>query len=356
MGFDFEGAQKRKEQSSSGAGTWKPKNGLNNIRVLPPTKRFFSEDIAFFDLETRIHFVEIEGQLTKEVFRCPKDKGNSCPACAAFFALKDHDDPAYQAIAQNVNGSLRFYANILDLDEPESGVQVYAFGIKNHKDFFKYIANPKWGNIMSPTEGRSFELTLTPKSDTGTGWPEYAIAPDPTTSDISGLLPDGWQDALDELENAVPDYIETAEINRILESAGVPTLNPKTPSVATSTPKTPPVQKVQDAEEKFNEGLPREVKSAPVTEAPQEPETVPEPEPEPVAVVEPEPEPEPVAEAPVAEVEAPAPVAKATPGGPEMGPDGQPVCFGEYDPDTYPCENGCPVQSDCLVTKLGLKV
>ncbi len=219
MGLNINEMQNRKNRISNAG--WRPKAGANEVRLLPPTAEYFDADIDFFALEFNMHFFRQDGFNT-EVARCPRDSGEYCPVCETAAKHKEDGDPALKEAAKNISRVQRFLMNILDLDDPESGVQPYTAGWTIWNGVLEYLANPKWGDILDPENGHSIIINLTPASKSRTGWNTYSVQPDPERTDVTDLLDEDWIDTLDDLKDSIPQSKDTDELITILKRMGFP--------------------------------------------------------------------------------------------------------------------------------------
>lgn len=158
---------------------WFPKEGMNTIRFMPHWSGDLESDCW---CETMYHkgigpdkktLVCIKFQLKEE---CP-----ICVAVDAMFKTKDKEDIAY---AKKLVGKRRIYWNIVDLKEPEKGVQVWMTGTDIQDTVIDYCTNPKWGDITNPFTGRNVDIKFTPKEKTKSGYNEYVVTPEPSASEI----------------------------------------------------------------------------------------------------------------------------------------------------------------------------
>lgn len=219
-GLDLDAIQDKKERRGSGT-TWRPKEGVNPIRVLPPTREYFDDFIDYFALTFHIHYFRQQGYDT-EVTRCLRDKHEYCPACEMAQKFRDSDDPALKETAGDIKRVERHAMNILDLEDPESGIQPYHCGYTVHNEILEYIASPRWGDIIDPRDGHDIDLKLTPASKSRSGYNSYSVQPNPDRTTVVSALPENWMDELDKLKYSLPEYKESSEIETILARLNFP--------------------------------------------------------------------------------------------------------------------------------------
>jgi gp32-like DNA binding protein len=359
----------KQRRAGSRAGTgWKPKDGENVVRVLPPHSRFLTawdqlDDVA---IAYKMHFFRIEGRPT-EVSRCleelkPKQR---CPACDAWRAYRKSEDPALAEMAKDIGPADNYLMNILDVNNMEAGVQAWGANYTCWDKILEIVANPKWGNVLDPADGVNFVITKTPAAKSRTGWPQYSVMPEPDHTTIMEFLEkfQDWQETLDGLEAQITAAKEPDEIQALLTEMGFPA--PAVPRAASPAPR--PV----GATPRPVGAAPRAAVPAAVGPRPVAPAARPGVKPVQAAA------PRPVGTAPrvaAAVKAAPRVAAKAAAPVPEEatettephydpGPDYQPVtpdeerpagaprCFGDYQPEVHACE-ACPLLAECQMKML----
>jgi len=164
-----------------GGDFWKPQAGKtgqpikNVIRILPP-----HTNMGDVFVETKVHFSL--GPQEDTFIRCIDD--DTCPACIYVNKLfrearqqeKPEDAKALKEKAKSKMAKFNFYANIVDMQHPESGVQTWAFGPdieKNLRECFN-DDEQEFRDISDPRTGRDviFLVDKKPQTDYNqyTGW------------------------------------------------------------------------------------------------------------------------------------------------------------------------------------------
>lgn len=227
-GLDRDELEKKKNNRQGQQG-WDPEPGLNPVRFLPPSREFFTEGARDIAIEFHMHWFREEGADTR-VTRCLRNKDDVCPACKLSQKFYDSDDAGLADLADDVSRGRRFGFNLLDLDEPEKGIQHYIGGKQVYDDLFSVATNPKWrgkndADILHPNWGRSGEVEFTPGNETDSGYNQYGYDPDPDPTDITGHLPETKEEffqQLDALESEIAGYMEKSEIWTVLSRLGFP--------------------------------------------------------------------------------------------------------------------------------------
>lgn len=158
---------------------WSPKEGPNEIRVLP---HWTGDMEADFFYETAYHK---ELGPDKETVICLKfERNEDCPICniiGELYKTKSKDDAAW---AKQIRMQRRVYWNIVDLKEKEKGAQVWMTGVDVLEQVLDYCSNIKYGDITDPKTGRNITLKFTDGKNTKSGWNDYNVQPDPDRTQI----------------------------------------------------------------------------------------------------------------------------------------------------------------------------
>ena len=139
-------------------GIWKPKDGENSIRVMPP----WSDDVDTFFVQGGAHFnVGPQGK----VFSCPRqaDSSAECWLCDLVERL-DAGDEADRQEAADLRVRKSWMVNVVDLKDPGAGVRVWKAGVKAFKQLLEYIEDPDYGDITDPDAGYNIKVTKSGKN------------------------------------------------------------------------------------------------------------------------------------------------------------------------------------------------
>lgn len=350
-GIDY-GKLKQRRSGARASFGWKPKEGENRVRVLPPNAAVLDDwglltDIA---VSQKLHYFRVEGRPT-EVSLCLEHNRERCPACDAWRAWRKSDDPGLKELARQVSPSDQYLLNIIDINNPQAGIQYWGANYTCWDKILEIVANPDWGNVLDPANGVDFVVNLTPGSKSRTGFNSYSVMPSPQRTSVMPILetdPD-WRGKLDGLAEQINAAKERDELTGLLVEMGFP----------------PPAG--------YKNPVPQPEYNAPPPAAPPAPAPVPTPAPAPPpqAAPQPVPVPTPTPAAPPAPETPPAPQATAPIGfhatglhydpGPDFPakvpeaerPAGAPACYGDYNPQIHRC-NPCPAQTDCQMKLLGI--
>jgi hypothetical protein len=161
-------------------GVWKPKDGDNLIRIMPP----WDENVDTFFVQGGAHFnVGPQGK----VFSCPRQSDNSaeCYLCDLVDQLGSGDE-ADREEAKDLRVRRSWMVNVVDLKDPGAGVKVWKAGVKAFKQLLEYIEDPDYGDITDPETGYNIKVMKSGK-DLNT---EYTIrcAKNPSAFEHTDLL------------------------------------------------------------------------------------------------------------------------------------------------------------------------
>jgi hypothetical protein len=145
--------------------------GDNVMRFLPPK---IGRPSPF--AVTYSHYVELPTG-DKVSFNCPRMMAKrSCIVCAKGDQLRSSRSAADQKAGKRLFPRLRVYANVIDRNAEEKGVQILAFGKGVMEDLTGIRQNPrKGGNFTHPETGRDIIIG---RKGTGQFDTEYDVAPD----------------------------------------------------------------------------------------------------------------------------------------------------------------------------------
>jgi len=189
-----------KEYASRRTQFWKPEEGNNYIRILPPIK----EEDDFY-LESRVHFVPGAGEGGR--MAATACLGAGCYLCKAVEKLQQRSNPDDDNLAQRLRPATQFLLNIVDLNDPDKGVQVwrhYSFSII--ESLLGYMVDPEWGDFTDPVHGRNVNIRMTRRGSS----PSYEVVLKPKESKI----PSSWLSNRKDLSRLVPS-VDKAENKRL---------------------------------------------------------------------------------------------------------------------------------------------
>jgi len=228
---------------------WRPKEGTNNIRILPP---YGSRETCWEEFKA----VFGVGPNNKKVVPRAQFGLDDCPFEAYIEALNQRDDEASKRERASVRISNRVSFIVIDRYEESVGPQVWETNVDNLAEICSLMSNPEWGAIDDPENGVDLVLVYTPKEKTANKFPEWRIQPSRNSTSLSPVKDnyDNWlsKDWFEEFRVGRPsdvDWIKAVlsgtdkEFNASQNSAAVD----KSAEVGQSTLPPPPAAPATEA-------------------------------------------------------------------------------------------------------------
>lgn len=190
-----------KKMSELGSGLYfKPREGKNVIRVLPPWN-----DKGLFYFETTLHYgLQHEGK--QRAYPCLG--ADECPICEAIEKMEEEGGAEDVKLAKRLKSRTKYYTNIIDLKTGK--VLIWGFSRKILSTLLSYMSDPDWGDITDPDEGFDVVVERTgTKLDT-----KYEIRVKPRSSEISI---DDWEEQMKNLPEEVVDDIDADALEDIVD-------------------------------------------------------------------------------------------------------------------------------------------
>ena len=132
----------KRQDAVRGATMWKAPIGKSVVRILP-----YKEGTFWF--EAALHF-GIGGR----GFFCPRRMiDEDCWLCNKVTELFASGEKVNIDLSKRIRARSRIYYNIVDMQEPDKGVQVFASGIRIFEDLLGHAADPDWGDFTDPDNG-----------------------------------------------------------------------------------------------------------------------------------------------------------------------------------------------------------
>uniref|UniRef100_A0A6M3K1K7 Bacteriophage T4 Gp32 single-stranded DNA-binding domain-containing protein n=2 Tax=viral metagenome TaxID=1070528 RepID=A0A6M3K1K7_9ZZZZ len=199
---DSEKIQKKLAEIGQGD-FFKPKEGPNKIRILPP----WSKSGLWFK-EATLHYGLNDDSGRERGYPCLKQFDKDCPICAKIEELKEGGTEDKE-MAKRIGPRTKFYANVLD--RKTGGVLIWGFSRKTLGVLLGYDSDKEdYGDITNPESGFDVvvERTGTTKNDT-----RYQIRCKPKPSEVDMDTVD-----LHDLDKEVIDDLDEEALEEIVEA------------------------------------------------------------------------------------------------------------------------------------------
>ena len=151
--------------SGASARFWKPQEGEQTVRIVPPSSGDPFRDYWF-------HYnVSEDGS-----FLSPKKNfGEDCPLDSFVRQLWKEGTEESKRMAKKLSARQRFFASVVVRGEEAEGVKVWGFGKRAYETLLNLVLNPEYGDITDSETG--IDLVVHYEKPAGASFPETKITP-----------------------------------------------------------------------------------------------------------------------------------------------------------------------------------
>jgi len=154
---------------------WKPQPGKQVIRVLPYKH---NKDNPFIELF--FHF-----GLNNKTYLSPITFGRPDPIEEFAQKLKTSGNREEYQMARKLESKMRTFAPIIVRGEETQGVRFWGFGKTVYQELLSVIADPDYGDITDPVNGRDVSVEFKTAEETGKSFPSTSIRVKPNQTPIT---------------------------------------------------------------------------------------------------------------------------------------------------------------------------
>jgi len=154
---------------------WKPQPGKQVIRVLPYKH---NKDNPFIELF--FHF-----GLNNKTYLSPISFGRPDPIEELAQKLKTSGNREEYQMARKLESKMRTFAPIIVRGEETQGVRFWGFGKTVYQELLSVIADPDYGDITDPVNGRDVSVEFKTAEETGKSFPSTSIRVKPNQTPIT---------------------------------------------------------------------------------------------------------------------------------------------------------------------------
>jgi len=154
---------------------WKPTPGKHQVRLVPYK---FNKENPFIELY--FHY-----NVNNKSYLSPMSFGRPDPIVEFADKLKRMGDKEDWKAAKRMEPKLRTFVPVLVRGEEGEGVRFWGFGKTVYQDILGYIADPDYGDITHPTEGRDIVVDVVSAEDSGTSYPVTTIRVKPKETPLA---------------------------------------------------------------------------------------------------------------------------------------------------------------------------
>lgn len=203
---------------------WKPDEGDHRIRLVPYR---WQKDYPF--LELRFHY-ELPGPNYLSPMSFDEEGGigtqelveRSDPIAEFAEEVRRNRGQEGYEMWKTLFPKRRTFAPVIVRGEEDKGVRFYGFGKTIFENLLEKFADPDWGDLSDPQEGRDIKLTYIPRSQSDTQFPQTKINVSPKKTPLAkdqSKLKEYYDSQVritevfdvpteDELQKALEDYIQ----------------------------------------------------------------------------------------------------------------------------------------------------
>ena len=202
----FNSLQNTSKKSDS---LWKPTPGKHQIRLVPYK---FNKDIPFIELY--FHY-----NINNKTYLSPISFGRPDPIVEFAEKLKRTGDTDDWKAGKKMEPKLRTFAPVIVRGKESEGVKFWGFGKTVYQDILGYIADPDYGDITNPLNGRDIVLEIVAAEESGTSYPTTTIRVKPAQTKVADS-PEAIQTILENQKDITEVYSELSysELKGVLET------------------------------------------------------------------------------------------------------------------------------------------
>ena len=154
---------------------WKPQPGKTQIRIVPYA---FNKDNPFIELF--FHY-----NLNNRSYLSPISFGRPDPIEEFAQKLKGSGSKEDYQLSRKLEAKMRTFAPVLVRGEEKQGVKFWGFGKTVYQELLSVIADPDYGDITDPVNGRDVVVEFISAEESGASFPKTNIRVKPNQTPIS---------------------------------------------------------------------------------------------------------------------------------------------------------------------------
>ena len=154
---------------------WKPQPGKQQVRIVPYKHQ---PDNPFIELF--FHY-----GINNRTYLSPVSFGRPDPICEFAEKLKRSGDKDDYRMGRSLMPKMRTFVPVIVRGEEAEGVKFWGFGKEVYQELLGVIADPDYGDITDPTNGRDITIEFLTAEEAGRSFPKTNIRVKPNTSPVS---------------------------------------------------------------------------------------------------------------------------------------------------------------------------
>ena len=227
---------------------WKPQPGKQQVRIVP---YMHQPDNPFIELF--FHY-----GINNRTYLSPKSFGRPDPIVEFAEKLTRSGDKDDYRMGRSLMPKMRTFVPVIVRGEEAEGVRFWGFGKEVYQELLGVIADPDYGDITDPTNGRDITIEFLSAEEAGRSFPKTNIRVKPNTSPVSDN-----KNIVDSVAN------NQAEITEIYQELGYDDLKEALEKWVSgeSEEDAPPAESVGSSDDVVVESTQKEVKQPEVASA-----------------------------------------------------------------------------------------
>ena len=154
---------------------WKPQPGKQQIRIVPYKH---NKDNPFIELY--FHY-----DLGGRTYLSPKSFGRPDPIEEFADKLKSSGNKDDWKLGRKLEAKMRTFVPVIERGKESDGLKFWGFGKTVYQELLGFIADPDYGDISDPTNGRDVVVTFRTAEETGKSFPSTTIMVKPNVTPMT---------------------------------------------------------------------------------------------------------------------------------------------------------------------------
>ena len=223
-----------KDTNTRTSNLWKPEPGTQQVRIVPYK---FNKDNPFIELY--FHY-----DIAKRSYLSPISFGRPDPIEEFATKLKQTGNKDDWRLGRKLDAKMRTFLPVIVRGKESEGVKFWGFGKTVYQELLSFIADPDYGDITDPTNGRDIAVEFKTAEETGANFPSTSIRVKPNQTPITEDA-EQLKNMIDNQQKITEIYTEQSydELKEVLNNY----LNPTDEDTTTGTTDTAETTKTEPA-------------------------------------------------------------------------------------------------------------
>ena len=162
-------------QTNKTSNLWKPQPGKNQIRIVPYAHCKENPFIELF-----FHY-----EIGQRSYLSPMSFGRPDPIEEFADKLKAGGNKDDWKLGKKLEAKMRTFVPVIVRGQEKEGVKFWGFGKTVYQELLTFIADPDYGDIADPMNGRDIVVTFKTAEETGKAFPSTSIMVKPNQTPIT---------------------------------------------------------------------------------------------------------------------------------------------------------------------------